>query len=79
LTPSKSAEWNRGRYLVDALGHCGTWHTPKTLLGADKDSAYLQGETLQGWFAPNITADSRKGIGNFSRACVRVRARKCRS
>jgi mono/diheme cytochrome c family protein len=37
LTPSKSAEWNRGRYLVDALGHCGTCHTPKTLLGADKD------------------------------------------
>lgn len=64
--PSKSPEWNRGRYLVDALGHCGTCHTPKTLLGADKDSAYLQGGTLQGWFAPNITADSRTGIGNWS-------------
>ena len=59
--PSQSAEWNRGRYLVDALGHCGTCHTPKTTLGADKDSAYLQGETLQGWFAPNITADSAQG------------------
>lgn len=64
--PSQSAEWNRGRYLVDALGHCGTCHTPKTWLGADKASAYLQGATLQGWFAPNITADSRKGIGNWS-------------
>jgi mono/diheme cytochrome c family protein/uncharacterized membrane protein YphA (DoxX/SURF4 family) len=66
LDPSQSAEWNRGRYLVDALGHCGTCHTPKTALGADRDSAYLQGGTLQGWFAPNITADGRKGIGRWS-------------
>jgi mono/diheme cytochrome c family protein len=64
--PSKSAEWNRGRYLVDALGHCGTCHTPKTPLGADKDSEYLKGGVLQGWFAPNITADRRKGIGVWS-------------
>ncbi len=63
---SKSAEWNRGRYLVDALGHCGTCHTPKTALGADRNSAYLQGAVLQGWFAPNITADARKGIGRWS-------------
>ena len=63
---SRSAEWNRGRYLVDALGHCGTCHTPKTAMGADRDSSYLQGATLQGWFAPNITADARKGIGRWS-------------
>ena len=64
--PSQSAEWNRGRYLVDALGHCGTCHTPKTAMGADRNSAYLQGATLQGWFAPNINADERKGIGRWS-------------
>jgi mono/diheme cytochrome c family protein len=63
---SKSAQWNRGRYLVDALGHCGTCHTPKTFMGADENSAYLQGARLQGWYAPNITADLRKGIGNWS-------------
>ena len=64
--PSKSAQWNRGHYLVDALGHCGTCHTPKTTMGADEDSNSLQGGLLQGWFAPNITADTRKGIGNWS-------------
>jgi mono/diheme cytochrome c family protein len=64
--PSKPAEWNRGRYLVDALGHCGTCHTPKTWLGADKDSAYLQGGMLQGWYAPNITAANRLGVGRWS-------------
>src|SRR5581483_8988392 len=58
--------WNRGHYLVDALGHCGTCHTPKTWLGADKSSAYLQGGVLQGWFAPNITAANRRGIGRWS-------------
>ena len=64
--PSKSAQWNRGHYLVDALGHCGTCHTPKTIMGADKNSAYLQGGLLQDWYAPNITADLRKGIGRWS-------------
>jgi mono/diheme cytochrome c family protein len=64
--PSKSAEWNHGRYIVDALGHCGTCHTAKTVLGADKGSAYLEGGVLQGRFAPNITANPRKGIGRWS-------------
>jgi mono/diheme cytochrome c family protein len=64
--PTKSAQWNRGRYLVDALGHCGMCHTPKTDMGADDNSAYLQGGRLQGWYAPNITADPRKGIGSWS-------------
>jgi mono/diheme cytochrome c family protein len=64
--PSKSSQWNRGRYLVDALGHCGTCHTPRTFMGADNNSAYLRGGQLQGWYAPNITADLRKGIGRWS-------------
>ena len=64
--PSNSAQWSRGRYLVDALGHCGACHTPKNIMGAEEDSAYLQGGALQGWYAPNITADTRKGIGGWS-------------
>jgi len=53
--PTRSAQWNRGRYLVDALEHCTVCHTPKNLLGGDKSSAYLSGASLQGWFAPPIT------------------------
>jgi len=52
--PVRSAQWNRGRYLVDALEHCTVCHTPKNLLGGDKSSAYLAGASLQGWFAPPI-------------------------
>jgi mono/diheme cytochrome c family protein len=65
--PRKSAEWNRGAYIVEGAAHCGTCHTPKTLLGGDKNDQALAGATLQGWFAPNITTDSHRGIGGWSK------------
>ena len=64
--PSNSAEWNRGRYLVDALGHCGACHTPKNWLGADDRFGLPPRHALQGWHAPNITANDRQGIGRWS-------------
>ena len=62
----KSAQWNRGAYLTEGLGHCGMCHTPKNVLGADETSKALQGYALQGWFAPNITNDPRRGLGSWS-------------
>ena len=51
-----SAEWNRGRYLVDGLGHCGACHTPRNLLGAERQGvAYLAGGVAEGWDAPALT------------------------
>ena len=64
--PNQSDEWNRGAYLVQGPGHCGTCHSPKTLLGADKTSEALQGASLQGWYAPAITGDTVHGIGGWS-------------
>ncbi|TPL05543.1 MULTISPECIES: cytochrome c [unclassified Mesorhizobium] len=64
--PSKPAEWNRGAYIVQGAGHCGTCHTPKSFLGADKDSVFLQGASLQGWFAPDITNNAQSGLGKWS-------------
>jgi mono/diheme cytochrome c family protein len=64
--PQKSAEWNRGAFLVQGPGHCGACHTPKTFLGGDKASEYLRGSYLQGWFAPNITNDDQRGLGRWS-------------
>jgi mono/diheme cytochrome c family protein len=64
--PQKPPAWNRGAFLVDGPGHCGACHTPKSFLGGDKTSQYLQGSALQGWFAPDITNDSRRGLGNWS-------------
>jgi mono/diheme cytochrome c family protein len=53
---SKSKEWNRGAYLVEGPGHCGACHTPKNLLGGDKQSEAFRGGVLQGWAAPDITS-----------------------
>ncbi|HZQ00177.1 MAG TPA: cytochrome c [Reyranella sp.] len=64
--PDKSAAWNRGAYLVQALGHCGACHTPKTMLGGDRSSHALEGGLFDNWLAPNITGDSRIGIGRWS-------------
>jgi mono/diheme cytochrome c family protein len=64
--PAKSAEWNRGAYLTEGLGHCGLCHTPKNFLGGDKTSESMQGYNLQGWFASNITNDPHRGLGPWS-------------
>jgi mono/diheme cytochrome c family protein len=63
---SKSAEWNRGAYLVEGLGHCGACHTPKNVLGADKVSEALQGAKIQGWLAPKLAGNPMDGIGAWS-------------
>jgi len=58
----KSAAWQRGEYLVNGPGHCGACHSPKNPFGADAGRA-LTGASLQGWFAPDITAHAQRGIG----------------
>jgi len=65
--PNASVERNRGAYLVDGLGHCGSCHTAKNILGGDKRDGYLQGAVLQGWFVPSISGDPRVGIGEWPR------------
>ncbi|MEN0105885.1 MAG: cytochrome c [Pseudomonas sp.] len=62
----KTPQWNRGAYLVEGLGHCGTCHTPKNLIGGDKNDQFLAGSNLQGWVAPDITANAHSGIGQWS-------------
>jgi mono/diheme cytochrome c family protein len=62
----KSDEWNRGAYLAEGPAHCGMCHTPKNFLGGDKTGNKLQGYALQGWFAPDITNDARRGLGGWS-------------
>jgi mono/diheme cytochrome c family protein len=65
-TADKSAAWNRGAYLVEGLAHCGLCHTPKNAAGGDETSQRFKGYALQGWFAPDITNDRRRGIGAWS-------------
>lgn len=53
--PARSAELNRGAYLVDALGHCGECHTPRDFLGGPRQSRYLAGGRLPEGRTPNLT------------------------
>lgn len=62
----RSAEFNRGAYLVEGLGHCGACHTPMNTLGASKTSQSYQGNAIQSWIAPNLTNDQRTGLGTWS-------------
>jgi mono/diheme cytochrome c family protein len=65
--PDKSPEWNRGAYLVEAVGHCGECHTPRSDLSALDHSMSLAG-TLKGpdgGLVPNITPHPKTGIGDW--------------
>ena len=56
--PAHDAAWNRGDYLVEAIGHCGACHTPHNALGAEKDAQTLAGGEAENWYAPPLQAAS---------------------
>jgi mono/diheme cytochrome c family protein len=68
--PNKSAEVNRGAYIVEALGHCGECHTQRNLLGGLDHKVALAGNSRgpDDGIAPNITPDQETGIGKWSDA-----------
>ncbi|MCP3722727.1 cytochrome c [Paraburkholderia sp. CNPSo 3272] len=69
----KDAAWNRGAYLVQGLGHCGSCHTPRGIGFNEKaldesGDAWLTGALLDGWFASNLTGAHNTGLGRWSAA-----------
>lgn len=66
----KSDVVNRGDYLVNALAHCDTCHTPRNALMGQNNAQALSGGSLGSWYAPNITPDQQAGIGNWSNAQI---------
>jgi len=66
--PKKSAEFNRGAYLVEGLAHCGECHTPRNRLGASDKNNLLAGTPVgpDGGKVPNITPDQNTGLGRWS-------------
>jgi len=55
--PAQDASWNRGRYLVEGLAHCGMCHTPMNVVGVAKRRLAFTGNYIDGWYAPNITGE----------------------
>lgn len=68
--PTRSALYNRGAYLVQGLGHCGACHTPRNWLGATESNLALSGAYIDGWYAPNISANKQSTLRNMSVADV---------
>ena len=66
--PAKSAEWNRGAYLVEGLGHCAMCHSPINALGGSSQSQAFEGGLIpmQNWYAPSLTSNKEAGLGEWS-------------
>lgn len=62
----QSAEFNRGAYLIEGVGHCGACHTPSNAFGASKAGKQLEGNQIDNWTAPNITNHMHVGLGEWS-------------
>jgi mono/diheme cytochrome c family protein len=65
--PKQSAEWNRGAYLVQGLGHCSMCHTAVSALGGSRDQQAFSGGMIpnQNWYAPSLTSNREAGLGEW--------------
>jgi len=68
---NRDERWNRGAYLVEGPGHCGSCHTPRGLAFNEKaldatSPDYLAGALLDGWYAPSLRGDASSGISRWS-------------
>ncbi len=63
----RSAEWNRGAYLVAGLGHCSACHSTRNVFGATSDRLDLDGGLIpmQNWYAPSLVAADEAGVQHW--------------
>jgi len=66
--PQRSAEWNRGAYLVQTLGHCASCHSPRNRWGASLDARWLEGGLMPDgtWYAPSLRSIDEAGVQEWS-------------
>ncbi|MGN2253434.1 c-type cytochrome [Frateuria sp. GZRe12] len=62
--PKQSAEWNRGAYLVQGLGHCNECHIARDNLGGLPSNETLTGGQIpaQNWYAPDLSTHAHGGL-----------------
>lgn len=74
-TAGQDAQWNRGAYLVEGLGHCGSCHTPRALTMQEKamtpegGADYLAGAEIDGWLAKSLRGGD-DGLGKWTEADI---------
>jgi len=57
LEPARGADWNRGAYLVEGLGHCSACHSPRNGLGASGEGLHGGLIPVLGWYAPSLASN----------------------
>jgi mono/diheme cytochrome c family protein len=64
---SRGADWNRGAYLVEGLGHCNACHASRNALGATATPLDLAGGLIpvQNWYAPSLTSPHEAGVADW--------------
>ncbi len=64
----RSAEWNRGAYLVRGLGHCIACHSTRNALGATNSDRELGGGLIpvQNWYAPSLVSSVEAGVADWA-------------
>jgi mono/diheme cytochrome c family protein len=65
--PAKPAEWNRGAYLVEGLGHCIACHGTRNVLGATEEKLGLSGGLIpvENWYAPSLNSKREAGVADW--------------
>jgi mono/diheme cytochrome c family protein len=73
---ARSAEWNRGAYLSEALAHCGECHTPRNLVlqvkaqTPSQGPAFLSGAVIENYFAPSLRNGGPDTLGGWSESDI---------
>ena len=67
VAAARTAEWNRGAYLVRGLGHCATCHATRDALGGVRSGADYTGGWMaeQGWYAPSLHDRREASVGHW--------------
>jgi mono/diheme cytochrome c family protein len=65
--PEKSAEWNRGSYLVHGLGHCSACHGGRSVFGATRGALAMSGgvSPIDKWYAPSLATSAQAGVAEW--------------
>ena len=75
--PTKSAQWNRGAYLVNGPGHCAECHSPRNVLGGiESGKRFSGGPNIEGkGWVPNMLETGQMpdgdSVGGAMRAVIR--------
>lgn len=68
----QGAGWNRGKYLVQGLGHCAACHSGRNALGGTSLDSEFAGGLMpdEGWYAPSLASPTEAGVQHWQRSEV---------